>query len=302
MQYTRSNAGVYAKNVYPPHETGIVRAAVQRGIVQAVAGVEIDALLKQSATGETSVASRAKVIAQDLLDEVGAEGTGIEIDQLSLESKIPPVYLKDSFNSVLEATSKASKAREDAQKEGNTILSTVAGGAADTLVKLIDRYQSHIDAGETDAAAATLELFNKVLAAEPVELDGVTVNPSLGGEVARMLSEATVYRSAVQDKAKSDLAVFRAKLDQFKTNPTVMIASDWTAALSSFFGDERLEIHFAPPGTDTLELVINGDPMLAAKNEQRIREQQNKAAREQRQRDLDKNRYNTQEGLMETPG
>lgn len=302
VQYTRANAGLYAQNVYPPHETGIVRAAVQRGIVQAVAGVEIDALLKQSATGEGSVASRAKSISQGLLDRIGVKGTGIEVEQLSLESKIPPVYLRDAFNSVLEATSKASKAREDAQKEGNTLLSNTAGAAAPVLIELIDRYQQEIDAGEADAAASTLALIDRVFVGESVEVAGATVNPPLGGDVARILSEARQYRSAVQDRAKSELTVFQAKLEQFKTNPTVMVTADWTEAMGMFFSDPRLEIHFVPAGTDTLELVINGDPEIAARNEQARRQKDNEEARQKRNEEMERSRYNTQSGLRDIPG
>jgi len=241
VQYARTDAGAFAKHVHPGHEAGIIVAAVQRGIVQAVAGVSIDDLLKQGSSDAGSVAIRAKGIAQELLRHTGAE-TGLEIEQLSLAQKIPPAYLLESFNSVTEAASRASTARENAQKERNTLLSETAGGAAPVLIELIDRYERQLDARQPDEARATLATIDSVLAGRPIEIDGAEVSPSIGGEVATMLNAAVQYRSGVVDRARSDLAVFHAKLEQFKTSPEVMITADWTGALSSFFRDQRVEV------------------------------------------------------------
>lgn len=302
VQYSRSDAKVYAQTVYPPHETGLVRAAVQRGIVQAVAGVEIDSLLKQSASEEGSVATRAKEIARGTLRGIGVLGAGIEIEQLSLEQKIPPAYLRDSFNSVLEAASNASKARENAQKEGNTLLSDAAGGAVDVLVALIDDYERQIDADHAEAAATTLAKIDRVFDGKPVEVAGVEVNPAVGGQVFAMLSRARQYRDGAVDRARSDLAVFRAMHEQFKANPSVMVTGAWTTAVSQFFADERVEVFFNPAGTDTLELVINRDPEFMKRRERAIREKENIEARERRQKEMEDARYRTDEGLRQIPG
>ena len=301
VHYARTDSTTWAKNVYTPNETAIVRAAVMRGVVQAVAEVKIDDLLKQGSTDESSVASRAKVIAQKMLSSVGG-GTGIEIEQLALESKIPPAYLRDAFSSVLSATSQASEARENAQKEGNTLLSKTAGGAADLLITLIDEYEQHIDAGQTDEASQTLATIDTVLSGKPVTINGQTVNPLVGGEVATTLSQARQYRSAVVDRAGSDLAIFRAKLKQFQINPAVMVTADWTSAMSKFLGDPAVEVFFNPPGTNTLELVINKDPEIAKQRESELRRQKSEKVIKERKKIMDQDRYNTEEGLAETPG
>lgn len=296
-QYSRADATAFAQNVYTPHEEALVRAVVQRGIVHAVAEVTIDDLLKQSASDEGSVARRARAIAQDMFNDLGEESTGIELEQLSLEKKIPPAYLRDAFNSVLSATSQASEARENAQKEGNTLLSNTAGGAADTLIRLIDRYERQIDSGEAEAAEATLALIDGVFAGEPIEFDGEILNPSVGGRVATLLNQAKQYRSSVVDFARRDVAVFEAKLQQFRSNPTVMVTSDWTGAISEFFGDPGVQVFFQPPGTDTYELVINKDPELAKELERQWRLQQNEKAAEQREREMEADRFTSPEGL-----
>lgn len=300
VQYVRDDASAYAQNVYPEHETGIIRAAVQRGVVQAIAEVSIDDLLKQSARDADSVAIRARSIARETLEQPGIP-TGLEIDQLSLDQKIPPVYLRDSFNGVLQATSNASKAREQATKEGNTLLSDTAGGAATLLISLIDRYEREIDQGEEDRASETLAKIDAVFDGRPVEIDGETVQPSLGGEVYAMLSQSVEYRTAVVDKARSDLTVFQAKLEQFRKSPAVMVTADWTSAVSGFYNDDRVEIFFQPAGTDTLELVTNSDPEIVAERERRMLEERNQKARDERLKAMDRSRYETQEGLRTIP-
>lgn len=301
VQYVRADAGEFARNVYPAHETGIIRAAAQRGVVQAVAGVGIDELLKQSARDADSVAIRAKAVARDALEHMG-EPTGLEIDQLTLDQKIPPAYLREKFNSVLQATSKASQAREQATKEGNTMLSDTAGGAAPYLIGLIDRYEQETDLGEEDQANATLAKIDAIFDGRPVEIDGQTVNPSLGGEVYAMLSDAIEYRTAVVDQARADLAVYQAKVEQFQKSPAVMVMADWTGAVSKFFADERVETFFQPVGTDTLELVINADPDIVAEKQRRMLQEQNDEVRKKRLHEIEKSRYETQEGLREIPG
>jgi membrane protease subunit HflK len=302
VQYSRADASRYASSVYPEHETGMIRAAVQRGIVRAIAEVEIDALLKQGVSEDGSVALRARAIAQRTLQEMGVEGTGLEIQQLSLSSKIPPAYLRDAFNSVLEAASNASKAREDAQREGNTALSEAAGGAAPLLIDLINRYERLIDEGDEAGASETLALVDLVFEGRPVVVDGAEHNPPVGGRVAQMMFDAERYRSTVVDQAKSDLALFQAKLQQFRTNPTVMVAADWTDALGSLLNDQRVEVFFNPPGIDTLEVLINRDPELRKEQERRMRAQQAGRARDEREQNMERDRYRTQEGLSATPG
>ncbi len=301
VHYTRADSTTWARNVYAPEETAIIKAAVMRGIVQAVAEVRIDDLLKQGSTDDSSVAGRAKVIAQKMLSSVGG-GTGIEIEQLSMESKIPPAYLRDAFSSVLSATSQASEARENAQKEGNTLLSQTAGGAASLLISFIDQYEQQIDAGQTEQAAKTLAIIDDIFDGKPVEVDGKMINPLVGGDVATRLSKARQYRSAVVDRAGADLSLFQAKLKQFQSNPVVMVNADWTSAMSKFLGDPAVQVFFNPPGTDTLEMVLNKDPEIAKKRESELRRKKNEEAVKKRKEMMEKDRYNTEEGLTAMPG
>jgi regulator of protease activity HflC (stomatin/prohibitin superfamily) len=94
VNYTRADAAKYAENVLPEDERRLVEAAVQRGVVQAVAQVKVDELLKQSASDQGSVAVLAREIAQRTLDGMNA---GIKIEQLTLQDKVPPFSIINDF-------------------------------------------------------------------------------------------------------------------------------------------------------------------------------------------------------------
>jgi len=297
-QYRRVDARLFTKSIYPPHELGFVRAAIARGVVHAVAGVEIDALLKQSSQEQGSVALRATEIARQTLREIGENGSGLEIEQMSLKQKIPPVYLREKFNGVLQAASRASKAREDAQRDAATMLSATAGGSSELLISLIDAYERQFDLGQEEQASATLAKIDRLLDGDAIEVDGVETRVALGGEVATLISRARQFRDGAVDLARSELTRFEAKLSQYQTNPSVMIATDWSDALGKFFGDPNLEIFFNPAGTRTLELVINADPSIQAAKETAQRLKDNEKARKERMDTIERARFETREGLQ----
>jgi modulator of FtsH protease HflK len=297
VQYRRSDPRVFVENVFPAHEAGFVRAAVARGAVHAVASVRIDDLLKQSSSDLGSVATRARTIARETLDSVGEVGTGLEIEQLSLSQKIPPAYLRDKFTSVLDAESRASAARENAERAAATLLSQTAGGAAEELIALIDEYERLTDLGREDEAAAALARIDRVFGGLPVDVGGEEVVLSLGGEVATTLSRARQYRDSAEDVARAELANFLAKRENFRSNPSVMVASSWIEAMSSFFSDESLEVFFQPSRTGVFELVINADPEIRAEQERQRRLRQNEEARQRRLEEMERSRFETQEGL-----
>ena len=121
---------------------------------------------------------------------------------------------------------------------------------------------------------------------------------ALGGEVATLVSRARQYRDGAVDLARSELTRFEAKLSQYQTNPSVMIATDWSDALGKFFGDPNLEIFFNPSGTETLELVINADPLIQAAKETAQRLKDNEKARKERMDAMERARFETREGLQ----
>jgi len=126
-------ASFYVRNVDPESEEQIVRAAVRRGVVHAVAEEEIEQVLKAGGSGELS--RRARAFAQSLLDRFES---GIAIESLDLDSVTPPAVVRDEFDGVLSAESEASQLRDDAESEAEQLLLATTGRVYPELLEAIE--------------------------------------------------------------------------------------------------------------------------------------------------------------------
>lgn len=300
FSYTRDPSQVekFAQNVLPEDERNIVIAAVKRGIVHAIAQTTIDDLLKQG-PGEGSVAGVAKENAQAVLDRLN---TGIRLDQLKLEDKIPPMNVADNFAGVQTAESKSSAEREKARSEGNLTLNAMAGAAAPALMGLITDYELAVEKNDDAGKLKVLAAIDGVLEGREVEVGDKKFAANLiSGQVTTMLSDARQYRSSIVNQRRSDLSIFNAKLGQFKTSPLVMIHREWVDSFSAFLDRDSVQILFAPPGLHTMELNINSDPDIIKRLEQaqKLREGQDSAAARAEVQKREK--FKVESGIKATP-
>ncbi|GMV25026.1 MAG: hypothetical protein AMXMBFR58_10570 [Phycisphaerae bacterium] len=294
VRYSRTDPGQFSENLLPEIEERLVKAAVQRGVVQAAAQTKVDDLLKQSNDDAGSLASRAREIAQATLDKAKS---GITIDRLSLIEKMPPLNLRDKFAAVQTAQQNAQKNRESAVSTAQQRLSKMAGGAAPTLVNLIDQYEVALEKQDTQAQERLLAQIDAIL-------DGRAEEPALrvAGEVTKLIVDATQYRSSIANKRRSDLAAFLAKQEQFASNPLVTVHREWSDSMREFAGRDSVQTMLLPLGTRTLTVMLNRDPEIARRLETKVREaeaQESRADRERRQKEA---QFRTDEGLKSTPG
>lgn len=302
--YSRSNIESYARNILPDQEDAIVRAAVERGVVQAVAQTKIDTLLKQSAGDEGSVATRATQIAQQTLDDMSA---GIHIDQLQLKDRMPPVRVRDAFARVQSAESRAAQSRQDALAERDRILNEVAGGAAPYLAEQIVRYEEAIARGDSGGETAALDTIGALLEGRDVEVvhtDGTSekVGNIVSGEVTSILADAGQYRSSIASQTQAQYAEFKAKLDQFKSNPLVMINRDWSDALGKFLDRGNVQVIWVPSGVRVLDVLLNSDPDIVREQLAAVNKQKGIEAEQQREKRSQEERLKVDKDKVLAPG
>lgn len=302
VTYSRDPVRVaaYAENMVPGEdERGIVRAAVRRGVVQAVARVTIDDLLKQAAGEAGSVASRAKEIAQGGLDRLGS---GVRIDKLLLTEKMPPLFVRDKFNAVQTSESEASKARDQARSERDRKLNETAGAAAGPLTTLIARYEVAVEKADPKGKDAYLSAINAVLDGDGASVDDLEYPAGrVSGEVTAILGQARQYRADNVNGARAELSRFQAKLNQFKTSPLVTIHREWADSLRVFMNRDFVQVMWAPKATRTMVLHINADPSIIKDLEQKAKERQGDAARAERERIQQLEKFKLETGLKATP-
>lgn len=270
-------------------ERMMVRAAVFQGMVRATAGATIDQFRK-----EQSVQRQAQEIAQQQLDKMGS---GLTIRSLVFERRMMPPNLIKIFNEVDNSIAKSAEDINKANQERQSKLSGVAGDAAEDLLRLIDTYDNQTTAGDTGKANATLAEIDRLLSGGVVGPEGVRPGARVTGEATGILATARGDGTRTLARSQASARLFAAKLENFRANPGVVLTSDWADAFSQFVGRDSVQMFVLPPGTRTLELLVNRDPEVQ-KEQERMRNEQ---IREQRERDAAKRAI--EQGLMSSdPG
>jgi len=294
VSYARTRPADYARNILPEEEEAIVHAAVRQGVVSTIAGVGIDELLKSSADelGD-SIAARAREVAQGTLDGLDS---GIEITQLKLEERIPPAKLREKFNNVQSAEAQANKAVDASRREADKTLKSVGGLASDELSLLIDRYGEQLDGGEEDAAAETLATIDALLRGESVEIDGKPVTDRVTGEAREILVRAEQEAAAVANLWKGRLQDYEARRAVFEVNPGYAVYDAWASAYAAFVAHDNVQTLLHPPGASVVQLLINQDPSIVKDIEEAERLKRNKEAKEQREIETERTKYQAETG------
>lgn len=272
--YLRARPAEFVKNLSGEEFEGpIVRAAVRRAAVHVAASVPIDDLLKPgsgSGGGENGVESRIRRLAQETLDAIGS---GLDIQQVSMRSATPPFFVRRFFNQVQIAQSNAAKVREQALGDRGRLLNQGAGTASDALLDLIDAYEAAVELNESKKAEAILAEFDRVLEGGAngvnVEINGKTYGDvRMSGEVSRMISDAQQYRSTVVRRSQRQAEMFRAKLQQYRANPSVFLTGALADGINQFLAQPNVEQTFWLPMNELpFELRLTPDPAVARERE-----------------------------------
>lgn len=293
LTYRRSAARDNAKNLYPgidairEEERRLVKLAAQRGIVMAAARVSIDELLKQTAGTDGTASAMARQGAQDLLDSLDA---GITIDSLTLQV-IGPTLLRAEFAKVQAAVSNAARATEEARLDAQRELNVAAGAAAPALVQAIDDYEAKITLKQESEAVAALAKVNEILDEGKARIGDKDV--LLTGDASRLMSTARQYRTEIVTKRRGQLEAFKAKLEQFNSNPTVMVQREWTSSLAEFYGRDTTEVFMFHPSVGTLALKLNRDPEISREQVKKIRQKELDKSREIRNKEWIEGQFKT---------
>jgi modulator of FtsH protease HflK len=305
VRYRRTDATKFARNLVDEDEANIVASAVQRGVVQAVARVKIDELLKQTDRDDSSVAILAREVAQRTLDRIES---GIVIEQLRMTDRTPPMYVLDKFNALQSAAQQAGKKREEAATEARQTLNQAAGAAVKELLEAIGEYELAVDQKNEAKKTEVLARIDTILEGRSgVDAAGlpasqsagdVSSSPKVSGDVSRIIAEARQYRSEIVSRRQREAETFAAKLQQFRSNPLVMVHNEWSAGLRAFMSRDTTQMLINPPGTGQLELVLNSDPDVVKELDRARRRSENKAAEERRREEQKKEQFRTSKGLQ----
>ena len=267
-QWQRKDISKNARNLNPEFEESIVRAAIMRGVVHSASKLTTDELYRNQpdparTTPFPDLTSESRRMAQQILD---ANSTGIEIINLTIEDRNPPLRLLSAFGSVLQSQADANKEIAVAQSERAESLAKAAGSAAPVLLDLIDRYDVALSTGTQPDAEAILATIDDIIEGKPITVAGAPADAMLTGQASSLMSDAKQYRSSVVSRAQADARTFQAKQVAFKANPGVLMAGEWSEAFTTFLSRDTVQMFMLPPGR-SVDLWLNRDPDLARQQE-----------------------------------
>lgn len=292
VNFHRSDHTKSIEHISPGQEREMIRAIVQRSAVHVLANTTIDELLRQSSE---SLSGSVRTIAQRELD---ALDSGITIDRVVLTRKSAAMSLRRKFSSVQTAAQNAGKAREDALLTRDQMLNEVAGRASALLIDLIDEYERLTELGQEDAAAGMLAKIDDVLEGRPVEHGGVSHGTLVSGEVAEMLNRARTSASNRVSESIAQREHYRSKLEQYAANPSLMIARDWSDAMTQFLSRDFVSTIMLPEGVSA-EMFINNDPDIARELDRQRKRRVAEEAQEQRLEQMRDAAYRSRRGIQE---
>jgi len=267
VTYRVNDPVAYVTNVGDkPLAENLVRCAVQQGVVQAVAQLPADDLLKGIVNRDTATG-----VAQRRLDEMS---TGLTIDQLTLDKVSAPVSVMGSFDAVTTAETDRAQRIVAAQQDRARILGEAAGEGSEKLLALIDTYERASETATTAEQHAAEKAIDESLAS----LDVGQV--PIGGEVARIINTAKTYRTQVVERVKADSETFDRLLPQYQKNPRIILSRLWEDAKEKILTGD-VETFYTVPGQ--LQLQLNRDPVIQKERQQEqirsLKEEQSKFRR-----------------------
>lgn len=246
----------------------VVRLVAQQGIVQSVAQLAADDMLRGIINRELAVG-----LMQQRLDTMR---TGLVIDQLVLDKVSAPMRVAGSFDAVTTAESDRAGQIVAAQQERARILGEAAGEASGPLLALVTTYEQAVERGDD---ATTKELEQQMdLALGSLRIGTVAI----GGEVARVINAAQTYRTQIVERVASEAQAFQQLLPQYKQNPRLVLSKLWEDAREGILTGD-VETFYTVPGQ--LELQLNRDPEL---QKERQKEQLRSRRRAQEEAELNR--------------
>ena len=246
----------------------IVRLVAQQGIVQAIAQLAADDLLRGIVNRELAVG-----LMQERLDGMR---TGLVIDQLVLDKVSAPMRVAGSFDAVTSAESDRASRIVAAQQERSRILGETAGEASGRLMELVTAYEQAVERGDKEAALRIQGEIDAALA------DLRVGDTAIGGEVARVINTAKTYRTQIVERVASEAQAFEQLLPQYDRNPRLVLSKLWEDARETILTGD-VETFYTVPGQ--LELQLNRDPEL-----QKERQKEQMRAKKRLQREAHSNR------------
>lgn len=292
------NAAQFVENIGDLDRAAeVVRAAAQSAIVRTVASVTAEDFRNRNISRD-----QIKILTQQTLrDEMRS---GITITDVTMPNAIVPLQTRDAFFAVTQAQAEKQEAIDQAITERTRVLNAAAGPAYPALIALINLYErarqtddaalaekaesaiNRLFEGETSGSAVTTLLTTEP---KPNWIDwpryeqalrdataGQLQSARIGDQAARILQEATSFRTGIIAETQGAAEQFKALLEEYRRNPAIVINRRWNDTREQILQNVLQKWYLPDDPTKTLYIELAPDPRIEREREREryIMEQQ----------------------------
>ncbi|BAM03722.1 SPFH domain-containing protein [Phycisphaera mikurensis] len=270
--YAITDAGDYITNVGDaanPRDrqrlADLLESVLRSSIIRAVAATPSDDFIGGRANQDV-----ARRDAQATLDKLG---TGITLNELTLERPTMPLPVRDAYNLVAQAENRRNEAVNTAETRRRELLGRAGGAAAlpapgggdGPLVRLVKEYELASAANDQQEKRRLGEALSSAF--RELRIDGGERGPlNLSGEAAGRINRAKTERTAAVQEITAEAEQFAKLLPRWRANPELFKQLTWARTRADIFSDgSDIETFLAPEGQ--LYLELNRDPDIQRQRE-----------------------------------
>ncbi|MAE60647.1 MAG: hypothetical protein CMJ49_04725 [Planctomycetaceae bacterium] len=215
-----------------------VRLAAQQAAVKIVGGQSVDSF--QRSLDQKSASSSPSGEAQELKFKIQAEldrlGAGIKVESAAWSRRIVALTARPAFDAKTKAESEKRQLVEQADTQSTTVLKAAAGSQYDRVIAAIDAYEAARRSGNEDDIAAADD-----------KLAAIITGDLVGGQVARMISEARSNSTDIEERLRAETERFTSLLSTYQETPELLKDLLWQDAYARILS-RTVETFHIPPG------------------------------------------------------
>lgn len=219
----------------------LVQTALKRAAVHVVGSITLSEFTEPGRAAE--IKENLRVHAQATLDEMKS---GIRLVDI-VPQPDAPYAIQKAMGAVQEAQVSAEGTIENARKESDQRLQSMAGAGYMELLALIDAYEAALDAGDQAKSTDILLAIN-----------GKLESPEVTGEVSQIINRARAYKSQIESTLGNEYQRFAGLLPAYRKNPRLVIRQQWLEAYNEVVGREDTEIFYVPTMLASINLGLTG--------------------------------------------
>ena len=237
-QYDIDNPKMFVETLNPDDVQRVAAVAVQRAVVQVMAGASLQELIDFP----DDIRDRVRRHAQMTLDQINC---GITLTKVTLPETSPPMAVARHYGDLQTAREEAKVTVEKARGEMDKLLVDTGGQHYRDLVRLIDRYEEAEQRADSGGADELLNQINAFLESDLVE-----------GDLKAVIERAAAYEAEIDSTLGSEVRRFRSVLSEYRDNPVLAVRRRLMQARNAVQNRPDVEIMHVPDGLGKIQIMI----------------------------------------------